>query len=154
MSIFRELADQYAIADGAFAALESRAFARDDDGAYDVAVRQREHNDRSYFLYVFTRFETTVNEAVERLLSIRCATVTPWPERRVWETLRRSKLADVAFLIRVQLLLDKSQVDYAYIRRLYESRNGIGHGGDWTRPYDVADVAARLETIAGTVHVT
>ncbi|MGX7703428.1 hypothetical protein [Methylobacterium sp. Gmos1] len=153
MSVFRELADQYAITDSTFAALESQAFAQDDDGAYDLAVRQREHNDRAYFLYLFTRFENAVNEAVGRLLSARCTASSPWPERRVWETVRRSKLADVAFLIRVQLLLDKSLAEYAYIRRLYDSRNGIGHGGDWTQPYDVADVAARLETIIGTFHV-
>lgn len=154
MSIFRDLADQYAITDSAFAARESHAFAHDDDGAYDAAVRQRERNSRAYFLYVFTRFETAVNEAVERLLAARCAATAPWPERRVWETLRKSRLSDVAFLIRVQLLLDKSRADYAYVHRLYESRNGIGHGGDWTQPYDVADVAARLEIVAGTFHVT
>lgn len=154
MSIFRELADQYAITDSAFAALESHAFAQDDDSAYDAAVRQRERNSRAYFLYVFTRFENAVNEAVERLLSVRCSDALPWPERRVWETLRKSRLSDVAFLIRVQLLLDKSRAHYAYVYRLYESRNGIGHGGDWTQPYDVADVATRLEIIAGAFHLT
>ncbi len=152
MSIFRELADQYAIADTAFATLESAAFSRDDDAAYDIAVRQRERNDRSYFLYVFTRFESAVNTGVEQLLSARCAAVVPWTERRVWDTLSRSRLADVAFLIRVQLLVDKSKPDYAYIRVLYDSRNRIGHGGDWSEPYDIVQVATRLDVITGTFH--
>jgi hypothetical protein len=77
VSVFRELAVQYAIADSGFAALESQAFARDDEGAYDLAVRQREHNDRAYFLYVFTRFENAVNEAVEQLLAARCTAASP-----------------------------------------------------------------------------
>ncbi len=56
------------------------------------------------------------------------------------------QLADVAFLIRVQLLVDKSKPDYAYIRVLYDSRNRIGHGGDWSEPYDIVQVARRGST--------
>jgi len=90
-----------------------------------------------------------VNEAVEQLPSARRAAATPWPERRVWDTLRRGKIADLAFLTRVRLLLDKSKPEYGYILRLYTRRNGIGHGGDWAQSYAVAEVAARLETIVG-----
>jgi len=42
MSVFLEIADQYAVADAAFADVEQQAFKADDDAAFDRAIKARQ----------------------------------------------------------------------------------------------------------------
>jgi len=85
MSVFLEIADYYAVADAAFAAAEQRAFQDNDDVAFDQAGLARQHNDQAYFLYLFSRFEATVNASSEALLATRLAATGMWSERRIWQ---------------------------------------------------------------------
>ena len=85
MSVFLEIADYYAVADAAFAAVEQQAFQNDEDTAFDQAGVARQHNDQAYFLYLFSRFEATVNTASQTLLVQRRASTVTWSERRIWQ---------------------------------------------------------------------
>ena len=71
MSVFLEIANNYAVADAAFAAAELNAFQDDDDTAFDQAGLARQHNDQAYFLYLFSRFEAAVNASSAALLATR-----------------------------------------------------------------------------------
>lgn len=145
MSIIVGLREQHAIADAAFAALEQDAFSRDDDTAFDIATEQRRLNDQAYFLYLFTRFESEVNDAVDALLQVRRDSRLPWPERRVWDAWARNGTKDIAFLSKVEVLIDKSTPLYTLVKELYKRRNAIGHGGTWGDQVFIAVIAQKLD---------
>jgi hypothetical protein len=48
MTVFREIAMHYALADAAFSAVEQKAFDDDNDNDFDLAVRARQRNDQAY----------------------------------------------------------------------------------------------------------
>jgi hypothetical protein len=127
--VFLEIAGQYAIADSAFAAAEQRAFHEDDDSAFDRAGTARQHNDQAYFLYLFTRFEESVNAAIKALLATRLASASPWADRRIWAAWSRVPVRDIALLSKAEVLMDKGRQDYATVKEYYEGRNAIAHGG-------------------------
>jgi hypothetical protein len=131
MTIFQDIADQYAIADAAFAQAEQNAFDSNDDAAFDRASEQRRHNDQAYFLYLFTRFEREVNRAAETLLTVRAGGT--WSDRRVWQAWARIEVEDIHFLSKVEVLTDKLNggisVRQAVLRRAKPSRARRRLGG-------------------------
>ena len=150
MNIFSEIADQYQIADQAFAAIEQIAFTQNDDRTFDRAAEQRRRNDQAYFLYLFTRFEYEVNKGVASLIASRLALGATWSDQRIWDAWTRNEIKDIPFLSRVEVLLDKSKGEYASIKKLYKSRNEISHGGILEGQFLIAVVAQQLDGFVST----
>jgi hypothetical protein len=146
MTIFLDISSQYSLAAAPFEQAEQRAFDANDDLAFDLASKQRRHNDQAYFLYLFTRFESEVNQAVQKLLAIR-VTGQPWPERRVWEAWSRVDIKDIHFLSKVEVLTDKSRTDYRDVKEFYEARNRIAHGDELEDQFVVPAVAQQMDAI-------
>jgi hypothetical protein len=144
MSVFLQIASDYAAADAAFSAAEQRAFRDDDDTAFDEAGQARQRNDQAYFLYLFTRFEAAVNAATDVVLSGRMALTTSWSERRIWQAWSRVAVRDIGFLSKVEVLTDKGRSDYATIKGFYDGRNTIAHGGVWEAQFFVPNVAQNM----------
>jgi len=144
MSVFLEIADQYAVADAAFADVEQQAFKADDDAAFDRAIKARQRNDQAYFLYLFSRYEAEVNSATRTLLATRMDPALEWLERRIWQTWSRVPVRDIALLAKVEVLTDKGRVDYATAKQYYDGRNRIAHGEDWETQFFVPDVAQTM----------
>jgi hypothetical protein len=153
MSIFLDIAAQHQLADAAFGEAEQRAFDAEDEEAFDLAGRQRRHNDQAYFLYLFTRFESKVNQVVESPLTARI-TGQPWQERRVWEAWSRVPIKDIQFLSKVEVLTDKSRTDYRAIRHFYDVRNRIAHGGEWEDEFVVQAVAQQMHDFSSRFALT
>jgi hypothetical protein len=148
MSIFTDVADQWQIADDAFGGLEQAAFAADDDQRFDAADEQRKRNDQAYFLFLFTRFEDAVNEAVTVIVGNRVSGAA-WAERRVWETWFGQDVKDIRFMSKIEVLIDKSLRQYGIIRDYYRGRNDIAHGGIWNEQFLIPNIAQAMETITG-----
>jgi hypothetical protein len=147
MSVFLEIAGHYAVADAAFAAAEQKAFQDNDEAAFDQAGQARQRNDQAYFLYLFTRFEAQVNASSELLLAERLAATATWSERRIWQAWSRVPVREIAFLSKVEVLLDKGQQDYATIKEYYDGRNTIAHGGVWQVQFFVPNVAQTMNDL-------
>jgi hypothetical protein len=147
MSAFLEIADQYAVADSAFAVAEQRAFEADDEVAFDCTGRERKRNDQAYFLYLFTRYEAEVNSATEMLLAARATSSVAWSERRIWQAWSRGPISDIALLSKVEVLTDKGRNDYAKTKEYYDGRNTIAHGRDWEEQFFVPTVAQNMDEI-------
>ena len=133
MSIFTDIADQWQIADGALGDLEQAAFAADDDQRFDAADEQRKRNDQAYFLFLFTRFEDAVNEAITVIVGNRVSGVV-WAERRVWEAWLGQDVTAIRFMSKIEILMDKSLHQYGIIKEYYRGRNDIAHGSIWNEP--------------------
>jgi hypothetical protein len=147
MGLFLEIAQQYQLADAAFAAGEQDALDKDDEAAFDQAGDARMRNDQAYFLYLFTRLEAAVNEATEALLAARLAASAVWAERRIWQAWSREGVRKVAFLSKVEVLTDKGQQHYAEIKEYYDGRNDIAHGGVWEAQFFVPSVAQSMSDL-------
>lgn len=148
MAIFSEIVDQWTIADTALSDLETQAFATDNEPLFDKASEMRRRNDQAYFLYLFTRFEAAVNEALLIVRDNRTDHTIPWSDRRIWETLRRREVKNVSFLTRVEILIDKSGPDYANVKSYYDGRNNVAHGGVWDEQFVIPAIAAEMEALA------
>jgi hypothetical protein len=151
MSIFTDIADQWQIADDAFSALESMAFAADDDQAFDVADKQRRRNDQAYFLFLFTRFEELITQAVKIITSNRAA--GDWSERRIWEAWSALVVKDgrsMHFLSKAEVITDKSRHDYEVIKNYYDGRNAIAHGGIHAEQFVIPEIAANMDNISSS----
>lgn len=148
VSIFSEIIDQWVIADNALSALEVQAFLNGDEPLFDKAGEMRKRNDQAYFLYLFTRFEAEINDAVAIVRDNRTHPSIAWPERRMWETLNKRELKDVAFLTRVEILMDKSRHQYQTIKSYYDGRNKVAHGGVWEEQFVLPVIADMMENLA------
>ena len=147
MTLFSDIATDHAVADAAFALAEQAAFQHDDDAAFDRADRARRRNDQAYFLYLFTRLEDAINEAVATLLLGRRAASVGWDDRRVWQAWSRMPVRDIALMSKAEVLLDKGRQDYATIKGYYDGRNTIAHGGFWDEQFFVPNVAMEMDAI-------
>ena len=125
MSVFLEIADQYAVADAAFADAERKAFQDNNDAEFDRAGRARQLNDQAYLLHLFTRYEAAVNSATETLLDAQRGSGTPWSECRIWQAWSRVPVRDIAFLSKVEVLTDKGRTDYARAKEFYDGRTSL-----------------------------
>ena len=148
MSIFVSVARDYTVTDQAFAGIEQRAFDQNDEPALDIAGISRDRNDHAYFLYLFTRFEAEVDRAVTALVAERTAPAIPWNDRRIWQSWARGEVQEIPFLAKVEVLLDRGNLHYAWVRHFYRGRNAISHGGEWREHVVVPDIAQELHQIA------
>lgn len=150
MSIFTDIANQWGIADGAFATVESRAFADNNDPVYDEAIQQRQQNDQAYFLFLFTRFEEAINQAAKTVIKNRTLS-NSWQDRRIWEAWGKVVFKEdgrsAHFMSKVEVIVDKTQHDYEIILKFYGGRNSIAHGGTYNVNFFIPDVASEMERI-------
>jgi hypothetical protein len=146
MTVFSDIADQWRIADAAFSQVIQHAFVADDDVLFDETWGQRQKNDQAYFLYLFTRFESAVNRAIDLILDNRI-TGAPWGDRRIWEAWSRIGIEDVHFMSKVEVLTDKSRADYGKIRRYYQGRNDVAHGGTWAEQFFIPTIAQEMDQL-------
>ena len=133
MNVFENLADLYNEIDRFYVDQEltdskESAFVSEADIA-----KKRELNDHAYFLFMFTRLEDHVREESSKLIRRNSDPAHEWTQRRVWQLLPPDKNADQpSFMNRVALLIDNSMHHYGEIKKYYELRNTIGHGGNFT----------------------
>jgi hypothetical protein len=146
MSIFSDISDQWQIADEAFGALEHAAYAANDDPGYDAAGQQRKRNDQAYFLFLFTRFEDAVNEALDQIIKYLVSGVA-WSDRRIWTAWSGKGTDKIHFLSRIEVLIDKSTHPYAHVKEYYDGRNEIAHGGVWAEQFVIPNIAIAMEKI-------
>jgi hypothetical protein len=147
MSIFSDIAAQWQIADDAFSRLEQAALASDDDPGFDAAVEQRQRNDQAYFLYLFTRFEDAVNSAASVVIANRTSGGA-WADSRIWQAWSSRGVKEIPFLSKVEVLLDKSRREYGAVKRYYDGRNDIAHGGIWSEQFVIPTIATMLEAFS------
>ncbi len=153
MSIFTDIAEQWQITDDEFAALESAAVEANDDHGFDSASEQRKRNDQAYFLFIFTRFEDAVNQAVKTIISNRTPSEAPWTDRRIWEAWSKLVFKDdksTNFLSKAEVIADKSGHHYQRIREYYKGRNNIGHGGQYSEQFFIPDIARFMDIISAS----
>lgn len=131
MGVFDDFRSQYAVADDSFDITEINAFGKNDDAAFDLVSQQRKLNDQAYFLYLFTRFEGEVNKAVDDLFTAKGGKDVLWSDRRIWDAVRSRQTHEIPFMTRLQLLIDKGNVQFNDVSQLYRGRNAIAHGGSW-----------------------
>lgn len=141
MNVFKTLAEVYAEIDGFYVAQELIR-SKDSSEATEVDIaKKRELNDHAYFLFMFTRLEDHVREASSKLIQQNSDSTHEWTHRRVWQLLPAPKDSDqMSFMNRVALLIDKGSHHYRDIRKYYELRNTIGHGGNFTTPISIPTV--------------
>src|SRR5262245_33904012 len=149
MTIFADVATQWQIADNAFSVLVQQAFSTNDDALFDAAFEQKQRNDQAYFLYLFTRFEDAVNQAITVILGNHVPGIS-WSDRRIWEAWSKPGVEDITFMSKVEVLTDKSRQDYATIKEYYDGRNDVAHGGIWSEQFFIPAIAQTMDRICAT----
>jgi hypothetical protein len=129
--------------------LEIVALAANDEQSFDVAGEQRKRNDQAYFLFLFTRFEEAVNQAVRIIIRNRASGA--WEERRIWDAwyalvMRNNR--NMHFLSKAEIISDKSRNEYETIDNYYNGRNRIAHGGIHSEQFFIPEIAQRMDAIS------
>jgi len=144
MNIFEELEVLYSEIDDYYAReeLEARRNMDEIDETKEIEfARKRELNDHAYYLFMFTRFEDHVREQSSKLIKQSQDTIADWRQRRPWDILPNDKGSDkIFFLNRVALLAEKGSHHFRNIKRYYDLRNTLGHGGTFTTPVSIPTV--------------
>lgn len=144
--IFEELATIYFEIDNIYSVNEAAARARRHNRVEANYRRKRELNDQAYFLFMFTRLEDRIRELSIKLIDNKYNNLTNWNHRRTWEILHKRK-KDIPLLDRVALLTQIGQTDYNLIKRYYDQRNNIGHGGASTITIDITTVVTDMQRL-------
>ena len=144
--IFDELATIYFEIDNNYSVNEAAARARRHKRVEANYRRKRELNDQAYFLFMFTRLEDRIRELSIELIDNKYNNLTNWNYRRTWEILHKRK-KDIPLLDRVALLTQIGQTDYNLIKRYYDQRNNIGHGGTFTITIDIGIVVTDMQRL-------
>lgn len=141
MNIFSELEVQYFEIDDDLASKEFDARSRRNIKSERLLKQKRELNTHAYFLFAFTRLEDHIREQSSKLISKKQVKLMYWKSRAAWDILPSQKSSDeITFMKRVALLTDKSRNHYGLIKRYYDERNTIGHGGNFNIPINMTDV--------------
>jgi len=97
LSLFLDIIDQHARTDQNFVEDIQDAIAASDDAAFDAALECRSRNDQAYFLYMFTRLETVINDSFKVLLTNR--SVGDWDIARPWLQFSEQKIQKIPLLV-------------------------------------------------------
>lgn len=144
--IFVELATIYFEIDNNYSVKEAAARSRRHNRVEAKYRRKRELNDQAYFLFIFTRLEDRIRKLSLDLIDNKYNNLTDWNYRRTWELLhKRNK--DIPLLDRVAILTQIGQTDYNLIKRYYDQRNNIGHGGTFTIPINIMTVVTDMQRL-------
>ena len=115
--------------------------------SYEDVVRLKQVNNGAYFMLVFARFESTVNELVKKkfqdALIVPAHSMDPARDKIILGIHRR-----LPFMERMALLLDQSSSEYEAVRKLYAERNAIAHHGTPHTDVNVRETSSRLLAIA------
>jgi len=147
MSIFKELEALYLEINDKYAREEFEARTRGESAEELKLARKRELNDHAYYLFMFTRLEDHVREESSKLISNKQQNLIDWRDRRSWDILPKEKTpkADISFLNRVALLVDKGSHHYRQIKDYYELRNTLGHGGSFSSAVVIQNVVSDFD---------
>lgn len=105
-------------------------------------------NDHAYFLYVFTRLEGKIRELSDKLINKKVSALKDWKQNRVWDVIKKQSSEDkLSFLFRVSLLTPKDRNYYCLIKKYYDQRNKIAHGGNFTIVIDVGIVLNEIKSL-------
>lgn len=148
MNIFKELEILYREIDNFYAQKELNARDRGWHKKEKEWSKKRELNDHAYYLFMFTRLEYHIREQSSKLITNKRSNLTNWKQKRVWDILPKTKDSDsISFLNRAALLLDKGTHYYQKIKKYYELRNTLGHGGIFSSPVSIPNVVADFEML-------
>jgi len=114
---------------------------------------QRSRNDQAYFLYIFTRFEKCVDEAVDHIVQNRTQDAD-WAERRIWQAWYGTSRRRPEFMRKVEILFDKNRNNFKTIQYYHKIRNEIAHGGEWTEQLAIPQVAEAIDSLVSDFPTT
>src|SRR5437763_935665 len=133
MSIFDSLEKIYSEIDGNYSKIELIAHTRNHYKKEKEYFLKRSFNNHAYFLFMFSRFEDFVRNLSNKLIDNKMSNDADWKSKRTWEIINKQKANDTLhFMNRVALLTAKDGADYNLIKRFYDQRNEIAHGGSFT----------------------
>ncbi len=148
MTIFDELGKIYNEIDNTYSRQEIQARTKGFNKKEVQYARKRQLNDQAYFLFMFTRLEDRVRNLSDQLVDDKITSLTDWKSKRSWEIIQKQKTNDsLHFMNRVSLLTPKGRTDYNLIKRYYDQRNNIGHGGTFTITISIPTVITDLKRI-------
>lgn len=152
MNIFQELKKQYSEIDNYFGSEEFKARTKGYRRKEEVWRRKRFLNDHAYFLFLFTRLEDHIREMSSKLISNKQNNLKSWNIKRAWDLFPKEKDAQsLHFMQRVALITPKGEVDYNLIKRYYDLRNTIAHGGNFITPVNIPTVISDMEQLHKTL---
>jgi len=148
MNIFQELRQQYTEIDNLFGVKEFNASVRGYNRKEESWRRKRFLNDHAYFLFLFTRIEDYIRDVSSRLIINKQRTLTKWSVKRAWDIFPKEKNSQrLHFMERVALLTSKGGSDFNLVKRYYDLRNTIAHGGSFSAPVDIPAVISDMERL-------
>jgi hypothetical protein len=145
MSIFKELSSQYYAIENVYAKQEFHASTR---GWLKKEARirnKRAINDQTYFIFMFSRLENKINQAVEKKVTKVKSSRHSWKLKAPWENL--PKVEDIAFKNRVAILFERGKSNYNLVLEYYTERNSIAHGGGFKKPISMPAAITDLEKL-------
>jgi hypothetical protein len=141
MKLIDDLHKAYLEVDSYLSLKESRAASQK---SRDLWGKRRDRNEQAYFMVIFARFESLINDLCVALID-RKKTGSRWADRRVWQTIDtdRDNIRRFPFMKRVTLLIENTSTDYQSVKRYYDLRCSIAHGSS-VGPISVTVVAVDL----------
>lgn len=146
MSIFKELVSQYYAIEKDYATQEFSASIRGWIKKEEQVRRKRAVNDQAYFIFMFSRLENKINQAVEKKIAKVKSSRLSWKLMAPWENLP-NKVEDITFKNRVALLFERGKSDYTILLDYYKERNSIAHGGGFQKPISMPAAIKDLEKL-------
>ena len=148
VNIFKELRQQYTETDDFFGAEEFNARVRGYNRKEESWRRKRFLNDHAYFLFLFTRIEGHIRNVSSKLIIDKQETLTNWSVKRAWEIFPKEKDSQrLTFMERVALITFKGRRDFNLVKRYYDLRNTIAHGGSFSTPVNIPSVISDMERL-------
>lgn len=109
---------------------------------------------QAYYVLLVAQFEAAVNERVSALIAEGRAASDPGV-RRLWDVFEkraiRNEPANLPFEDRLALLTDRGAHHVRDAVEIYRKRNSIAHGKWVDEALDIAEVAAKLRTVADSL---
>ena len=154
MNIFDQLGKIYNEIDSMYAVKEVFARSKGHNKKEVEYNGKRQYNDQAYFLFMFTRLEDRIRNISDKLIDDKMAAISDWKSKRSWEIIQKQKSNDSLHLMnRVSLLTEKGGTNFNLIKRYYDQRNNIGHGGNFTIPINIPTVISDMKQLHGDLNV-
>ena len=125
MKLINDLHKAYLEVDSYLSRKESRATS---PRSKDIWGKRRDKNEQAYFVIMFARFESLINDFCVALIDRKKAS-SRWADRRVWQTINTEgeNIRRFPFMKRVTLLIEKTSNDYQAVKKYYGLRCKIAH---------------------------
>jgi len=134
--IFYELEILYNEIDGDFSIKEFNARSSGlTTDEFEIALK-REHNDQSYFLFIFTRLEKRIQDLFDLLVNNKISTVIDSKELNSWRLVKKKRLE---LMDKVSYFAVAGGTDYNLIYNYKKKRDEVAHG-DFAIGVDISAV--------------